>query len=36
VINAIVQDPISTGVTFALIFTGVPVYFAAFSAKRTR
>ena len=28
--NALVADPVWTGVTFAIVFAGVPVYFAAF------
>src|SRR5262249_48009589 len=33
VVNALVHEPISTGVTFALIFAGVPVYFVAFARR---
>jgi APA family basic amino acid/polyamine antiporter len=33
VINAVVQDPLSTGITFALIATGVPVYRVAFARR---
>jgi basic amino acid/polyamine antiporter, APA family len=35
VLNALVHEPIPTGITFALILTGVPVYHFAF-AQRTR
>ncbi len=35
VLNAIVQDPISTGITIALIFAGVPVFMIAFG-KNTK
>jgi amino acid transporter len=34
VVNAIVNEPISTGITFALILAGAPVYFFAFRARR--
>lgn len=30
VVNALVTEPLSTGITFALILAGVPVYYAAF------
>jgi amino acid transporter len=33
VVNAIVQDPLSTGITFALIGAGVPVYRVAFARR---
>ncbi|HEY2153425.1 MAG TPA: amino acid permease, partial [Vicinamibacterales bacterium] len=33
VVNAIVQDPVSTGLTFALILAGLPVYQFAFSSR---
>jgi APA family basic amino acid/polyamine antiporter len=36
VLNAIVHEPVTTGVTFALIFAGVPVYQIAFAARRPR
>jgi amino acid transporter len=29
-VNALITEPVSTGLTFALILTGVPVYFVAF------
>jgi hypothetical protein len=28
VVNALWTDPINTGITFAIIATGIPVYFA--------
>jgi APA family basic amino acid/polyamine antiporter len=34
VANAIVHEPISTGITIALIFAGVPVYFVAFGKRK--
>ena len=34
VINAFVYEPISTGVTFALILTGVPIFHFFFSRAR--
>jgi amino acid transporter len=36
VLNAIVHEPVTTGVTMALIFAGVPVYQIAFAARRSR
>jgi hypothetical protein len=33
--NALISDPVWTGVTFAIVLAGVPVYFAVF-ASRTR
>jgi amino acid transporter len=36
VLNAIVHEPVSTGVTIALISAGVPVYQIAFAARRPR
>jgi amino acid transporter len=33
VINALVQDPLSTGITFALIGVGIPVYVVAFARR---
>jgi len=33
VINALVQDPVSTGITFALIAAGAPVYHIAFARR---
>jgi basic amino acid/polyamine antiporter, APA family len=33
VINAIVHDPLPTGITFALIFAGLPVYQFAFASR---
>jgi len=32
--NALVTEPISTGVTFAIILAGIPVYFLAFRSRR--
>jgi APA family basic amino acid/polyamine antiporter len=36
VLNAIVQDPVPTGITLALILTGIPVYYVCFGARRAR
>jgi len=36
VINAFVHDPASTGITFALILTGIPVFQIAFAKPRAR
>jgi amino acid transporter len=33
VINSLVQEPVSTGVTFALILTGIPVFQFAFARR---
>jgi len=33
VVNAVVQDPLSTGITFALIAVGIPVYAVAFARR---
>jgi basic amino acid/polyamine antiporter, APA family len=33
--NALINDPVWTGVTFAIVLAGVPVYFAAFATKST-
>ena len=33
VTNALVTDPVWTGVTFAIVLAGVPVYYAAFARK---
>jgi basic amino acid/polyamine antiporter, APA family len=33
VVNAVVQDPLSTGITFALIAVGIPVYVVAFARR---
>jgi len=33
VVNALVQDPLSTGITFALIAIGIPVYVVAFARR---
>jgi APA family basic amino acid/polyamine antiporter len=33
VVNSLVQDPIPTGITFALIFAGLPVYQFAFRSR---
>jgi amino acid transporter len=32
--NALVTEPISTGVTFAIILAGIPVYFLVFRSRR--
>jgi amino acid transporter len=34
VVNAIVQDPVPTGITFALILSGIPVYYVCFGGRR--
>ncbi len=34
VLNAIVQDPLPTGITLALILTGIPVYYVCFGGHR--
>ena len=34
VCNALVTEPVSTGVTFAIILAGVPVYYIAFGSRR--
>ena len=36
VLNSLVQDPLPTGITFALILAGVPVYQLAFGARGAR
>jgi APA family basic amino acid/polyamine antiporter len=36
VINALAHEPVSTGITFALIFMGIPVYQLAFARRRAR
>jgi amino acid transporter len=33
VVNALVTDPVWTGVTFAIVLAGVPIYYAAFARK---
>ena len=34
--NALISDPMWTGVTFAIVLAGIPVYFAAFATKSTK
>jgi len=34
--NALLTDPIWTGVTFAIVLTGVPVYYVCFATKATK
>jgi APA family basic amino acid/polyamine antiporter len=34
--NALMADPIWTGVTFGIVAAGIPVYYAAFAGDRTR
>jgi len=34
--NAIVQEPMSTAITFALILSGIPIYYVAFGSQRGR
>jgi APA family basic amino acid/polyamine antiporter len=36
VLNAMVNEPVSTGITFALIFAGIPVFQFAFAKPRAR
>jgi len=36
VLNSLVQDPVSTGITFALILAGVPIYLLVFAARGAR
>ena len=36
VLNSLVHDPVPTGITFALILAGVPVYYIAFGARGAR
>jgi APA family basic amino acid/polyamine antiporter len=36
VINSLINEPTSTGITFALIFSGIPVYLIAFAKRRAR
>jgi APA family basic amino acid/polyamine antiporter len=36
VINSLVNEPKSTGITFALILTGIPVFRIAFAKRRAR
>ena len=33
--NALVYEPVSTSVTFALILSGIPVYYVAFGSRRS-
>ena len=34
VTNALIHEPISTGITFALILAGLPIYYVAFGERR--
>jgi len=36
VLNSLAHDPVPTGITFALILAGVPVYYVAFGARGAR
>ncbi len=36
IVNALVADPMWTGVTFGIILAGVPVYYVAFATKATK
>ena len=36
VVNSLVQDPVPTAITFAMILAGVPVYQVAFAARNAR
>src|SRR6185437_3610639 len=36
VVNALISEPLTTGITFALIFSGVPVYYAVFHRRARR
>jgi hypothetical protein len=33
VLNALITDPVNTGITFAIILAGIPVYFIWFRRK---
>ncbi|PYR38843.1 MAG: hypothetical protein DMF90_01940 [Acidobacteria bacterium] len=35
-VNALVSEPVSTGVTFALILAGLPIYYALFADGKGR
>jgi hypothetical protein len=34
--NALVSDPLWTGVTFAIVLAGIPVYYLVFATKGTK
>lgn len=34
IVNALVTEPVRTSITFALILSGIPIYYATFGAKR--
>jgi APA family basic amino acid/polyamine antiporter len=36
VTNALISDPVWTGMTFGIVLAGIPVYFAVFATKNTR
>jgi APA family basic amino acid/polyamine antiporter len=36
IVNALVSDPVNTGITFAIILAGIPVYFVAKAAGKIR
>ena len=36
VANALLTDPVNTGITFGIILVGIPVYFAARAAGKIR
>jgi amino acid transporter len=36
IVNALIADPLWTGVTFGIILAGVPVYYIAFATKGTK
>jgi len=36
VLNALINEPVSTGITFALILAGIPVYHFAFANRARR
>jgi hypothetical protein len=35
-LNALVSEPVTTGLTFAIILAGLPVYFGMFGRRRLR
>jgi basic amino acid/polyamine antiporter, APA family len=35
-LNALISEPVATGITFAIILAGLPVYFVAFASTRDR
>ena len=35
VVNALITDPLNTGVTFAIIAIGIPVYYATLGRRKS-